>query len=172
MKPPYNRALFFKVSLAFLIAVFTACGGRGGEEEAGAAEEPAQEEPVQQPAQQPEEGTEELPTPAGEETPAPQQVQPAVVHDVEAGTGGDYTIQLSSWRTEEKARREALIYQELGLEAYVQRAEIPDMGTWYRVRIGIYTSLEEAREAAGSLVGIPPDLSWVDNYREREPPPH
>lgn len=82
---------------------------------------------------------------------------------------GFYTIQLSSWKTQAKADREARRYREMGLESYVQKADIPGMGIWYRVRVGRYQALTEAQEAARSLVDI--EDNWVDNFTRRDVPP-
>jgi len=134
------------------------------EEQPGAAAQPAAEQPAQTPAQQPAGGE-------TEQQPAQESPQPAVVRESETSEHGFYTIQLSAWRTEAKARSEARRYQNLGLEAYVQKAELPGMGTWYRVRVGKYPALSEARRAARALVNIPFEELWMDNYRSGEPPP-
>lgn len=147
------------VMYALITMVTAGCGGGAEEEPAPQVEEQAaepSEEPVQRPARQP----------AAEETAAEE---PAVVREAAESPFGFYTIQLSAWRTRVKADREAERYQEMGLEAYVQQAEIPGMGTWYRVRVGRYPSLSEAREAAAALVDI--EQSWVDNFGSEEVPP-
>jgi len=92
-----------------------------------------------------------------------------VVREAAESPFGFYTIQLSSWKTETKADREARRYQEMGLEAYVQKADIPGMGTWYRVRVGRYPALTDAQEAARSLVDI--ESNWVDNFSMGDVPP-
>jgi septal ring-binding cell division protein DamX len=93
------------------------------------------------------------------------------VRESETSEYGFYTIQLSAWRTETKARSRARYYQELGLEAYVQRAELPGMGVWYRVRVGKYPALSEARRAVQALVNIPFGQLWLDNYQGEGSPP-
>ncbi len=150
---------------ALVIAVLTGCGGGGGDE-TPAAQQPAttpqaaEQQLAQQPAQQPEQ-------PA--QVPAERE-QPAVVRESETSEYGFYTIQLSSWRTRRKAEEHARYYQGLGLEAYVQRAEIPGMGTWFRVRVGRYSALSEAKATAEALVNIRQDELWLDNYSSGDPP--
>jgi len=144
------------ITLGMIAVVATGCGGGGEEEEpAAVVEQPASqpaEDPAQQPAQEP-----------------AVRAEPTVVREAADSPHGFYTIQLSSWRTQAKADREVRRYQEMGLEAYVQQADVPGMGTWYRVRVGRYPGLTEARDAAGSLVDI--EESWVDNFGSEEVPP-
>jgi len=158
-----------RVLLPALFILVAACGGggdeagRAGEEQAAAeasreraepAGEPASEEPARTARQ-------------GEQPPA----EPAVVREAETSPFGFYTIQMSSWRTREKAESEVERYQSMGLEAYIQQADLGEKGTWYRVRVGRYPALSEAQQAARSLAGIDPDRTWVDNYREPGTPP-
>jgi cell division septation protein DedD len=120
---------------------------------------------VEQPAARPAPEPAELP--AVVEEPAVVE-QPAVVPQVVEGPSGLYTVQLSSWRTQAKADREARRYRGMGIEAYVQRADLPETGTWYRVRFGRYPALSEARRAAASAVDVE-DL-WVDNFTAGDSP--
>ncbi len=149
----------------FVLALALAACGRGGEElaaEPAAGPAPPQEatQPAQEPATTPQ-------RPAQEPAPLPPPL-PRVVREPVTSPYGFYTIQLSSWRTRSKAESQAGRYREMGLEAYVQEAEIPGMGTWYRVRVGNYPSLSEAQEAAAALIGV--EERWVDNFREIIPP--
>jgi cell division septation protein DedD len=145
-------------SAALVFLVVTGCGGGGGDE-APVVEQPATtpQAAEQQPAQQP------------EQQPAERE-QPAVVRESETSEYGFYTIQLSSWRTRSKAEAQVRHYQEMGLEAYVQRTEIPEMGTWFRVRVGKYPALSEAKAAAAALVNIRQNQLWLDNYSSGDPP--
>ncbi len=55
-----------------------------------------------------------------------------------------FTLQLSSFqdRSEAEAFHQRLI--RAGYEPYIARAEVPDKGTWYRVRLGGYSSYTAA----------------------------
>ncbi|MDZ7359212.1 MAG: SPOR domain-containing protein [candidate division KSB1 bacterium] len=100
----------------------------------------------------------ELPT---QEPPA--QPPPQVVMDTE----GRYTVQVSSWRTQRRAERDAQRFSEKGFNAYVQSAYIPSLGgTWYRVRVGAYATKAEAREMAARLTELLESGYWVDRYRK------
>ena len=154
---------------ALVIVVMTGCGG-GGADETPAAQQPATtpQAAVQQPAVQPAEQPVQQPVQPAQ---VPVEIeQPTVVRESEASEYGFYTIQLSSWRTRSKADMQAKYYQGLGLEAYVQRAEIPGMGTWFRVRVGRYSVLSDAKATAEALVNIRPDELWFDNYSSGDPP--
>jgi len=60
---------------------------------------------------------------------------------------GKYMVQLSSWRDSEKASQ---IVQKLfanGFNAFVVKVNLPQLGgTWYRVRIGFFDTLKEAKD--------------------------
>jgi septal ring-binding cell division protein DamX len=143
-----------------LVVALAACGG--GDEEPVVEETPPREatQPAQEQAITPQQPAQE---PAVQPPPSPR-----VIREPDTSPYGFYTIQLSSWSTRSKAESQAGHYREMGLEAYVQEAQIPGMGTWYRVRVGNYPSLSEAREAAAALFGV--EELWVDNFQEIIPP--
>jgi cell division protein FtsN len=95
----------------------------------------------------------------------PAQPPPQVVIDAE----GKYTVQVSSWRTRRRAELDAQRFSAKGFNAYVQSAEIPELGgTWYRVRVGSYATRGEAREMADQLAGLLESGYWVDRYHKAE----
>ncbi|NUO82464.1 SPOR domain-containing protein [candidate division KSB1 bacterium] len=65
---------------------------------------------------------------------------------------GWFTVQISSWRSSEKAEREAERFQRAGYSAFVQRANLPAKGgAWYRVRVGQFRTRAEAERQAADL---------------------
>ena len=59
--------------------------------------------------------------------------------------GNIYAIQVSSWKTERKANKEAKKYKDKGYKAFIFKYESPNKNeTRYRVRIGYFHSLEDA----------------------------
>jgi len=66
-------------------------------------------------------------------------VQSAPKKMVVTGTGM-YTIQISSWPTEEKAALQAQLFTDAGYEAFVE-----PLGGWYRVCIGRFESKADAK---------------------------
>ena len=83
---------------------------------------------------------------------------------------GRYTVQVSSWKTFNKAETVANLIKEIGYDAYVQRAKFPDTGkTWYRVRVGSFTSYEAAKTLRNKLAkepNLPDSTIWVDFQRK------
>jgi nucleoid DNA-binding protein/cell division protein FtsN len=73
---------------------------------------------------------------------------------------GSYTIQVSSWATRAKANAQAAQFSQGGYSAFVQEAVV-DGTTWYRVRIGRYSTVKEASEIAGELRSKLGDGFWV-----------
>lgn len=59
-----------------------------------------------------------------------------------------YCFQVSSWRSRAKAESEMKRLQSKGFNAFIVIADLPDLdGTWYRVRIGYFNSLDEVNKA-------------------------
>jgi cell division septation protein DedD len=61
-----------------------------------------------------------------------------------AGAEGGWQLQVSSFRTPTEANAFATQLRARGHRAHVQRAEIPDRGTWYRVKVGPFGTQGEA----------------------------
>lgn len=79
---------------------------------------------------------------------------------------GNFTVQVSSWRTMSRAKQIASDLKSRGYDAYVQKAYIVEKDEiWYRVRIGTFQSYRAAKEVADELALITGD-AWVDNMRE------
>lgn len=68
---------------------------------------------------------------------AAPKVQPAV------GKGA-YTLQLSATQTREEADRFASGLKQKGYAPYIVAAQVPNKGTWYRVRLGSFPSRDAA----------------------------
>lgn len=70
-----------------------------------------------------------------------------------ATTPGKYTIQVSAWQSEWKAKVEADRLRELGFDVFITKADVDTNGkVWHRVRIGHYQNIEDARRAAEGLI--------------------
>lgn len=59
---------------------------------------------------------------------------------------GMFTIQISSWPTQEKAERQAQVFSDAGFEAFVE-----PLGSYYRVCIGRYESKSAAKTQAEKM---------------------
>lgn len=63
---------------------------------------------------------------------------------VASGAEGGFQVQVSSFRTAGEADAFATQLRARGHKAHVQRAEIPGRGTWFRVKIGPFSTQHEA----------------------------
>jgi len=64
---------------------------------------------------------------------------------------GKYLIQLASYPKLTLAKELEYVLKSKGYPAFVQKAYLPNRGTWYRVRIGSFTTKEEAQIFKNSL---------------------
>ncbi|MCH8328143.1 MAG: SPOR domain-containing protein [Candidatus Marinimicrobia bacterium] len=79
---------------------------------------------------------------------------------------GHYTIQVSSWNTAKKAQKVKLSLDGLGYDSFIQRIWLEDRNeVWWRVRLGDFTDVQEARRVRDELSGQFADI-WVDNMRK------
>ncbi len=65
--------------------------------------------------------------------------------------GDKYQVQVMSVKSKSVAETEADKLKSQGYNAFVMQVEIPGKGTWYRVRIGNFSTLEEAEKVAGKF---------------------
>jgi cell division septation protein DedD len=63
-----------------------------------------------------------------------------------------YAVQVASFRSSSISENEAGKYRNKGYDAFVEEAEIPGRGTWYRVRVGNFSSKEEAQSFASKNI--------------------
>ena len=59
--------------------------------------------------------------------------------------GKRFMVQVSSFKTKNRAENDAYKYKNLGHDAFIVEANLPQLGgTWYRVRIGYFNSQKDA----------------------------
>lgn len=121
----------------------------------------ARPKPVTVPAAPP---TKPKPAPAKDVTrakPAAKEYRSDVIE-------GHFTVQVSSWKTAKQAQKVLHQVDETGYDAYIQRVWLEDRNeVWWRVRIGDFTSVEDARALQKELNAIYPGV-WVDNVRKED----
>lgn len=117
-----------------------------------------------------------MPAPIVEDSSAtqPNIAEPAPVTEpppqVVMSADGKYTVQVSSWQTRRRAERDAQRFNAKGFSAYVQSADLPELGgTWYRVRVGNFMTRNEARAMAEQLAELLESGYWLDRYQKSEP---
>ena len=76
-------------------------------------------------------------------------------------TKGVYFIQAGSFQNPADADNQKAKIAILGLESSVEPSVLPDKGTWYRVRLGPYTTLEELNRVRRTLSQSAIDASLV-----------
>lgn len=59
--------------------------------------------------------------------------------------GNYFVVQTSSWPNREKAEDQVKMYKDRGLNSFIEKAQIPGRGTWYRVKVGNFKTLDQAR---------------------------
>nr|NIT14026.1 transglycosylase SLT domain-containing protein [Candidatus Dadabacteria bacterium] len=72
---------------------------------------------------------------------------------------GKFLVQLASYPKLGLARELENTLKSKGYPAFIQKAYLPNSGTWYRVRIGSFTTKQEAQQFRNSLKSSEPYLS-------------
>ncbi len=101
--------------------------------------------------------------PGGEETVSEKELKERLrlaKSKPEAGKGV-YFVQVGSFQNPADADNQKARLAILGFESSVEPAALPDKGTWYRVRIGPYTGLEEINRVRQALAQNGIDASMV-----------
>lgn len=57
-----------------------------------------------------------------------------------------FVVQLGSFKSYTAAEQSAKKYEDEGYNSFIEIAEVPGKGTWFRVRVGDFTSLQKAEE--------------------------
>lgn len=100
--------------------------------------------------------------PAAEKETAPKKVTPLV-----PSSSRSYTIQVSALPTLRKAEAVADTLVDLGFDVYIQRDFQEENETvWYRVRVGTFSTMTEARNASNAISSITEYETWIDRVRE------
>ncbi len=99
--------------------------------------------------------------PKAEEKPEAEPRRPAATPEskpkapaaaaVSLSQNGDFTIQVSSFRSMDQASELKGRLSKKGYAAYVQSVDLSDKGTWHRVRVGNYRDKDGAERVASDL---------------------
>ncbi|MFY0567134.1 SPOR domain-containing protein [Archangium lansingense] len=92
---------------------------------------------------------ESAPVPTRTTTPAQgsglkEAIARATQRPTEAVPGGAFTLQISAFQNRPEAERFAAKLRDRGYAPYIVAAEVPNKGTWYRVRMGSFPSKDAA----------------------------
>jgi len=110
--------------------------------------------------------------PGGEETLSEKELKERLriaKSKPEAGKGV-YFVQAGSFQNPADADNQKARLAILGFESSVEPAALPDKGTWYRVRIGPYTGLDDVQRVRQTLAqsGIDASLVKLKDPSERK----
>jgi cell division septation protein DedD len=64
---------------------------------------------------------------------------------LETPAAGTYTVTLASFKPKERADRYLDKLKKIGIDAYVWEVDLPEKGKWYRVSVGHFPTLDEAK---------------------------
>ncbi len=78
---------------------------------------------------------------------------------IKSSPGGEYTVQIASFPTMDNAREMEQSLKSKTYPAYIKAANLPNKGTWYRVRVGEFTTKQEALLYMESLKREQPNIS-------------
>lgn len=87
--------------------------------------------------------------PGSEEPVTEQQFQKAVQ---QPSSKDKYYLQAGSFKNAEDAENLKAKLAMLGIEAYVQSADLSEKGMWHRVRVGPFTKISDINQARASLL--------------------
>ncbi len=85
-----------------------------------------------------------LPTPENITTESKKAIKKDIAVAPPGETQGQYTVQIGASRREEEAKKLVKKLLSKGYPAFIKTAEIPGKGTWYRIRVGVFKTREEA----------------------------
>jgi cell division septation protein DedD/nucleoid DNA-binding protein len=108
-------------------------------------------------------------TPAEEVRMVEEVKPPSVVEKPERRTPGNYVVQVAAFQNRELADKYANTLKRKGFNAFVEKAFVEwKGGNWYRVRIGFFSSKEEADEMADKIKKMEnlPKV-WVSRVKRR-----
>lgn len=106
--------------------------------------------------------------PKGEEPVTEKQLKESLRSAAKAKPGSEsdiYFIQTGSFQNPAEADNQKAKLAILGIDSSVEPAALPDKGTWYRVRIGPYTKLDDINRVRQTLAqnGIAASVVKVKN---------
>lgn len=77
------------------------------------------------------------------------------VTDVILTDGNNYCLQLSTWRNKERAEEVVKLFRSKGFNAFITETAIPNVsGSFYKVRIGFFRSLPDARQVYQAVSNV------------------
>jgi len=91
-----------------------------------------------------------------------------VIHPTISPSGtGRFAIQISSWKTRKSADMQIEKLAALGIVAHIELTYLPEPDRiWYRIRIGDFSSLKEAKRYSGLVSQKLGKTPWIDDVQK------
>ena len=104
------------------------------------------------------------------EVPKEARAAAAAAQAAPAGVRGDVTLQVGSFKGQDQAERMQARLAQHGLQSRIQRFTLQDE-TWYRVRIGPISTVEELKAVRGKLAEAEVEATALSSQVVETPPP-
>jgi cell division septation protein DedD len=97
----------------------------------------------------------------------PDRPAASVDSDIAAGTvitsdkEGKYTVQLASFPDLGIAKEMEATLKSRTYPAYIEKVDLPGKGTWYRVKVGNFTTKDEAKKFGDDMISVEPDVKSI-----------
>lgn len=89
--------------------------------------------------------------PGGEEPVSDKDLQKLQGAKGQTGAGETYYLQAGSFQSPADADNQKAKLAVIGLDSSIEPANVPDKGTWYRVRLGPYTRVDDINRVRQTL---------------------
>lgn len=76
-------------------------------------------------------------------------------------TEGQYAVQLASFPDLQLAKEMEESLKSKTYQAYIEKVDLPGKGTWYRVKVGKFTTEDEAKRFGDDMISVEPDVKSV-----------
>ena len=74
---------------------------------------------------------------------------------------GQYAVQLASFPDLQIAEEMEETLKSKTYPAYIEKVDLPGKGTWYRVKVGKFTTEDEARRFGNDMISVEPDVKSI-----------
>ena len=100
-------------------------------------------------------------TPVKPGTSSPSLMTSNAMPKIPMTAGGKYSVQVSSWSSEQKAKIESEVLTRAGFPAFVEKGNVKGEGKRYRVYVGRYDNDRAARSSAEKIAHMLEGGYWV-----------
>lgn len=163
-----KQLLVFAITAITLISLMSACGP--SEEELQQQEQARQDSLEQVRQQRMEQQRQDSIAQARQDSIAAAQKEQEERRQMSFNTSGNFSLQVEAWRSQEKAQAQVDKWKERGFEnAYVVKYGNEDTGNiWFRVRLGLTDTKEEAEQLGANLSEEYDTEYWISQVEQSD----